>query len=58
MKVEYIFSTVGVLFIIASVIYFTREFIADLPDSIKLILLIVATAATFIIAELFRGLNK
>ena len=58
MKVERIFYTIGVLIIISSVIYFTREFIADLPDPIKLILLIVATVAAFLIAELLRGKDK
>ena len=58
MKIQYIFYTVGVLFIFASVWYFAREFIDDLPDSIKLILLIVAVVVTFIIAELLRGSEK
>lgn len=58
MKIQYIFYTVGVLFIFASVGYFTREFISELPDPIKLILLIVSVVVTFIIAEFLRGAEK
>ncbi|MCH7850301.1 MAG: hypothetical protein IH845_01530 [Nanoarchaeota archaeon] len=58
MKVENIFYTIGVLFIISSVVYFTNEFIADLSDPVKLTLLIVAIIASAIIAELFRKVNK
>jgi hypothetical protein len=58
MRVDRIFYTVGVIFIISAVIYFTREFIVDLPDIIKLILLIVATIIAFMTAEFFRGKDK
>jgi len=58
MKVQHIFYTVGVIFIFASIIYFAREFINELPDPLKLILLIFAVALTFIIAEIFRGKDK
>lgn len=55
MKVQYVFYIVGVIFIFASVIYFAREFIADLPDSIKLTLLIVSVLVSFFAAEMLRG---
>ena len=55
MKIQHIFYIVGVLFIFASVWYFARTFINDLPDPIKLMLLIVSVVVTFIIAELLRG---
>lgn len=58
MKVQYIFYIIGVLFIFSSVWYFAREFIADLPDPIKLILLIAAVIASFIVSEILRGGNK
>lgn len=58
MKIQYIFYTVGVLFIFASVWYFAREFIDELPDTIKLFLLIVSVIITFIIAEFLRGADK
>lgn len=55
MKVQYVFYFVGVLFIFSSVIYFAREFIQDLPNSIKLLLLIVSVFVSFFIAEILRG---
>ena len=58
MRIDRIFYTVGVIFIIAAVVYFTKEFIVDLPDIVKLILLIVATVIAFITAEFFRGKDK
>jgi len=58
MRLENIFYTIGIIFILAAVIYFTREFIVNLTDPIKLVLLIIATVAVFILAELFRGKDK
>ncbi len=58
MKIQYIFYTIGVLFIFASFYWFAKEFINDLPDPIKLIILIVAVFVTFVIAELLRGGDK
>lgn len=58
MKIQYAFYIVGVIFIFASVIYFTKEFIKDLPDPLKLVLLIISMIASFIIAEFARGGNK
>ncbi len=55
MKIQYVFYLVGILFIFASVVYFTREFINELPDMIKLLLLIVSVFISFIIAEFLRG---
>ena len=58
MKIQYIFYIVGVLFIFASVWYFTRTFIQELPDPIKLVLLIVAVIVSFVVAEILRGADK
>jgi len=55
MKLHYIFYIVGIIFIFASVIYFAREFINELPDAIKLIILIASVIITFVVAELLRG---
>ena len=54
MKMETIFYILGVIFIFASILYFTWEFITDLPDPVKLAVLIVATAITFIAGEMMR----
>ena len=58
MKIQTIFYIVGVIFIFAAVWYFAREYIAQFPNSIKLILLVVSTIVTFIIAEFMRGADK
>ena len=58
MKIQSIFYIIGVIFIFAAVWYFAKEYIAQFPNSIKLILLIVATIVTFIIAEFMRGADK
>lgn len=55
MKVHHIFYVVGVIFIFSSVWYFTRQFIAELPDIVKLVLLGVSIIFTFVLSEIFRG---
>ena len=55
MKLEYLFYIIGVIFIFASVWYFVHEFIALLPNMIKLILLFVSIIVSFIVAEFMRG---
>ena len=57
MKIEYIFYIIGVIFIFASVWYFAKEFIDQLPNAIKLIILIFSVIGSFIVAELLRGAN-
>lgn len=54
MKIQNIFYTIGVIFIIIAVIYFTREYIRALPSEIKVILLIFGTVVAFVVAELLR----
>ena len=54
MKMETIFYVLGVIFIFASILYFAWEFITDLPEPVKLAVLIVATAITFIAGEMMR----
>jgi hypothetical protein len=58
MKLHYIFYIVGIIFIFATVIYFAKEFINDLPDGLKLLLLIFSIIITFILAEILRGGNN
>ncbi|RMD67198.1 hypothetical protein D6817_02205 [Candidatus Pacearchaeota archaeon] len=58
MKVHYIFYTIGVVFIIASVWYFAKEFVAELPNSIKTALLVISVLITFALGEVFRGLGR
>ena len=58
MEIQNIFYIVGVIFIFASIWYFVGEFIANLPDVIKLVLLIVSVIIAFVLAEVFRGGDK
>jgi len=55
MKIQYLFYVVGVIFIFVSVWYFAREYIAQFPNIIKLILLLVSIVVSFIAAEFTRG---
>ncbi len=58
MKIQYAFYILGVIFIFFSVWYFAREFIAELPNFVKLTILSASVIVTFIIAELLRGGDK
>ena len=55
MKIHYLFYIVGIIFIFGSVWYFAREFIDELPNFIKLTLLVISIIIIFVIAELLRG---
>ncbi|MEK6847153.1 MAG: hypothetical protein AABY16_03235 [Nanoarchaeota archaeon] len=55
MKVQYLFYIVGIIFVFVAVWYFAREYIAQFPRIIKLILLIVAIIVSYVIAEFMRG---
>lgn len=54
MNVQNYFYGIGALFIIVAVIYFSFTFLKDLPDAVKLVLLIVSVIGTFIIGEFLR----
>jgi len=58
MKIAYIFYLVGVIFILASVIYFSREFISQFSNSIKATLLVTSIILTFVLAEVLRRRDK
>lgn len=58
MKIHYIFYTIGVLFIFSSVWYFAREFITELPNELKTLLLVFFIIIFFALAEIFRGGDK
>lgn len=55
MKIQYLFYIVGVIFIFAAVWYFAREYIAQFPNIIKLILLIASIIVSYVVAEFMRG---
>ena len=55
MKIQNIFYTIGVVFIICAVVYFVFQFVKDLPDMLKLLILIISVVVSFVIAEMLRG---
>jgi len=44
METEYIFYTVGIIFAIAAVLYFTWEYLFALARSLKIVVLLLLTA--------------
>lgn len=55
MQVQNIFYGIGALFVIVSVLYFSFEFLQNLPQTVKFVLLAVSVIITFFVAELLRG---
>lgn len=51
MKTEFIFYTVGVIFAIAAVLYFTWEYMFQLGRSLKIAALILLTAFFYFISK-------
>ena len=54
MKTEYIFYTVGVIFAIAAVLYFTWEYLFLLARSLKIAVLLLLTAFFWFIGNELR----
>lgn len=54
MKTEYIFYTVGVIFAIAAVLYFTWEYLFALAKSLKIFSLLLLTLFFYFIASFLR----
>ncbi len=51
MKTEYIFYTVGIIFMIAAVLYFTWDYLFQLARSLKIVSLILLTMFFYFIAN-------
>ncbi len=51
-KAEYIFYVIGIVFIFATVTYFSYEYLFDLSDTIKTIILACLAIAFFFAADL------
>jgi len=58
MAIQNIFYGLGVLFIFLAIAYFVKEYIPEIPNEIKLILLISSVVVAFIIAEFLRMWDK
>ena len=54
MKTEYIFYTVGIIFMIAAVLYFTWEYLFQLSRSLKVVALLLLTLFFYFMANFLR----
>ena len=54
MKTEYIFYTVGIIFMIAAVLYFTWEYLFQLARSLKIVALILLTLFFYFMANFLK----
>lgn len=54
MKTEYIFYTVGIIFLIAAVLYFTWDYLFQLARSLKIVALILLTLFFYFMANFLR----
>ncbi len=54
MNTEYIFYTVGIIFMIAAVLYFTWDYLFQLARSLKIVALILLTLFFYFMANFFK----
>lgn len=54
MKTEYIFYTVGIIFMIAAVLYFTWDYLFQLARSLKVAALLLLTLFFYFMANLLK----
>ncbi len=54
MKTEYIFYTVGIIFMIAAVLYFTWDYLFQLARSLKIAALLILTLFFYFTANFLR----
>jgi hypothetical protein len=54
MKTEYIFYTVGIIFMIAAVLYFTWDYLFQLARSLKVVALLLLTLFFYFMANLLK----
>ena len=54
MNTEYIFYTVGIIFMIAAVLYFTWDYLFQLARSLKIVVLILLTLFFYFMANFLK----
>ena len=54
MKTDIVFYTVGVIFALATILYFTWEYLFDLSRSLKVVILVLLTLFFWFIAAYLR----
>ena len=50
-KAEYIFYVIGIVFVFATISYFSYEYLFDLPDIVKAVILFSASVLFFFAAD-------
>lgn len=51
MKLQYLFYILGIIFLFATVAYFSYNYLFDLPDSIKTVILVLAIIVFFVLGD-------
>lgn len=51
MKLHYLFFILGIIFLFATAAYFSYNYLFELPDSIKTIILILGVVIFFVLGE-------
>jgi len=57
MKLQYLFYILGIIFLFATVSYFAYNYLFDLPDSIKTVILLLAMIVFFVLGEVMWEKN-
>ncbi|OGI14748.1 hypothetical protein A3K63_02630 [Candidatus Micrarchaeota archaeon RBG_16_49_10] len=53
-KAEYIFYIIGIVFLFATIAYFSYEYLYSLSNAVKAAILFFLTVASFFVADLMR----
>lgn len=53
-KAQYIFYVIGIVFLFATISYFAYQYLFDLSDSVKTIVLVLLTIVFFFVADYMR----
>jgi len=57
MKLQYLFYIIGIIFLFATVSYFAYNYLFDLPDSIKTIILLLGVIVFFVLGDVMWEQN-
>jgi uncharacterized membrane protein len=58
MKLQTAFYIAGIIFLFFAVWYFAKEYLKQIPDSIKVIILILLIIASFVAGEILRERSR
>ena len=53
LKLEHLFYVIGIVFLFATISYFSYNYLFDLPDGIKTIILLLLVVVFFVLGEVF-----